>query len=248
MPLERLYGYEDRLVDALLAGAPAAGIPLIAAGFPRSYVDPNRAESDLDPAMVGEGWTRETAPTAYAERGLGLFFGVGLDGAPLYDTPLGNEAAARRIDAFWRPYHAALKAELEAAQRRWGAVWHIDWHSMRPIGNALAPDPGRGRADFVVGDLDGSSAEPAFSDFAVGELERLGYEVARNDPFKGGYITALHGRPGEGRHSIQIEINRGLYLDMETLQPSQGWDRLRRDLDNFARAAARFVCGRLSGS
>ena len=248
VPLVRLFGYEDRLVDALLAGAPEAGIVLIAAGFPRSYVDPNRAEGDVDAAMVGENWARPLEPSAYAGRGLGLFFATGLDGEPLYDAPLGTAAAERRIDAFWRPYHAALETELAAAQRRWGAVWHIDWHSMRPTGNALAPDHGRGRPDFVVGDLDGRSADPAFSGFAVRELERLGYSVARNDPFKGGYITALHGRPEEGRHSIQIEINRGLYLDMETLQPSEGWEKLQRDLDSFACAAAGFVSERLSAS
>ena len=221
---------------------------MIAAGFPRAYVDPNRAEDDLDQALVGEGWTRPLAPSAYAERGLGLFFATGLDGAPLYDAPLGHQAAAARIDLYWRPYHQALEEELANAQRRWGSVWHIDWHSMRPIGNALAPDPGRRRADFVVGDLDGTSAEPAFTEHVVGSLRDLGYEVAVNAPFKGGYITALHGRPAEGRHSIQIEINRGLYLDMETLERSTGWEALRRDLDGFARATAEFVTERLSGS
>lgn len=248
MPVESLYGYEDRLVDELLAGAPGAGITLISAGFPRAYVDPNRAEGDFDRTLVGEGWTRPLEPSAYAERGLGLFFATGLDGAPLYDAPLGPEAAAARIDLYWRPYHDALEEELAAAQRRWGAVWHVDWHSMRPVGDDLAPDPGARRPDFVVGDLDGSSAEPAFTDHVVSSLRGLGYEVAVNAPFKGGYITELHGRPGEGRHSIQIEINRGLYLDMETLQPSLGWDALRRDLDALAGSAAAFVRERVSGS
>lgn len=244
MPVEQLYGYEDRLVDALIAGAPGHGIALVTAGFPRAFVDPNRAADDLDREVAGEDWTGPIAPTAYSRRGLGLVFRTALDGSPIYAGPLAADDLAARIERLWRPYHDALEAELAAAQARWGAVWHVDWHSMRPVGDALSSDPGEKRPDFVLGDLDGTSAEAPFSDHVEAALKAMGYSVVRNRPFKGGYITARHGRPEEGRHSVQIEINRALYLDLETLELTEGAEALERDLDAFSRGLAAWAAQR----
>jgi len=241
VPVTELLGYEDRLVDDLLAQAPAHGVSLLTATFPRSFVDPNRSEDDLDVQVAGESWTRPVRPTSYSERGQGLIFRVGLDGRPLYDGPLTADQLEVRIAGHWRPYHRALDDLLDAAQERWGAVWHINWHSMRPVGDMLAPDPGATRADFVLGDLDGRSAAPAFTAAAEEALRSLGYSVARNQPFKGGYITHRHGRPAEGRHSIQIEINRSLYLQPDLLEPSAGMAKLQADLAAFTATISDFV-------
>lgn len=250
VPVEQLYFYEDRLVDELVAGAPEQGITLVTAGFPRAFIDPNRASDDIDRSVAGADWADPIAPTAYSERGLGLVFRTALDGRAIYGGPLAAEDLRGRIERLWRPYHDALEAELAGAQARWGAVWHIDWHSMRPVGDSLSPDPGEVRPDFVLGDLDGTSAEAAFSDRVEAALSSLGYSVARNRPFKGGYITARHGRPEEGRHSVQIEINRRLYLDLETLELSEGAEALKRDLDAFAGEVAAYAARRagLTGS
>ncbi|MFN3388116.1 MAG: N-formylglutamate amidohydrolase [Allosphingosinicella sp.] len=248
VPVQDLHGYEDRLVDALLADAPEHGVVLVTAGFPRAYVDPNRAADDLDRHVAGADWTDPIAPTVYSERGLGLVFRTALDGSPIYAGPLARADLTHRIERLWRPYHDALEAELARAQARWGAVWHVDWHSMRPVGDALAPDPGEVRADFVLGDLGGTSAEAAFSDHVEAALAAMGYSVARNRPFQGGYITARHGRPAEGRHSVQIEINRALYLDMETLALSPGAEALKRDLAAFARGLAAWAAARVTAS
>lgn len=239
--VEQLRGYEDRLVDDLVRDAPDAGIVLIAAAFPRAYVDPNRAIDDLDAQVVGDDWSEQLKPTAYSELGLGLVFRTGLDSQPIYERPLGRASVMKRIENYWRPYHEALESALSQAQKRWGAVWHIAWHSMRPLGDAQSPDPGATRPDFVVSDRDGESAEPEFTGFAVKTLRGLGYSVAINHPFKGGYITELHGRPDEGRHSLQIEINRALYLDLETLELARGAAALRRNLASFSRRFAAFT-------
>lgn len=237
-----LIGFEDRLVDDLIADAPEAGIALLCAGFPRAFVDPNRAPDDLDKAVVGADWAgAPLAPSPLAERGLGLVFRVGPDGAPLYEGPLEQAQVKARIAQYWQPYHDALERLLSEAEARWGVVWHVNWHSMRPVGNDLAPDPGRARADFVIGDLDGTSAERAFVAAIEARLRALGYSTARNRPFAGGHITRLHGRPDKGRHSVQIEINRALYLDMETLEPHDGADALRRDLADLSRDLADYV-------
>lgn len=244
VPVEQLHSYEDRLVDTLVAGAPEHGIALVTAGFPRAFVDPNRAADDIDRRVAGEDWTDPIAPTVYSERGIGLVFRTALDGSALYPGPLARADLAARIERLWRPYHDALEAELAGAEARWGAVWHVNWHSMRPVGDALSPDPGETRADFVLGDLDGTSAERAFTDHVEAALTGMGYSVARNRPFRGGYITARHGRPKEGRHSIQIEINRSLYLDLETLELTPRADGLKRDLDAFARGLAAWAAER----
>ncbi|MGI8704511.1 MAG: N-formylglutamate amidohydrolase [Sphingomicrobium sp.] len=244
VPVEQLRGHEDRLVDDLIGDAPDHGILLLAATFPRAYVDPNRAIDDLDPQVVGDDWIDPLKPTAYSQLGLGLVFRNGLDSNPIYERPLGRASVMNRIDNYWRPYHEALEAALRQAQERWGAVWHIAWHSMRPVGDSQSPDPGEARPDFVVSDLDGTSAQPDFTGFAVDTLRGLGHSVAVNEPFKGGYITQCHGRPEEGRHSIQIEINRALYLNLETLDLEPGAAALKRDLARFSRKFADFAAER----
>jgi N-formylglutamate deformylase len=245
-PVEDLVGFEDRLVDDLLVDAPGRGATLVAALFPRAYIDPNRAEDDLDRSMVDESWTRSLNPTENAARGIGLIFGRLQDGKAIYDRPLQPAEVDLRLARYWRPFHAALKEALDWAVDRWGAVWHVDWHSMRPVGDALAPDPGRRRPDFVVSDLDGASAEPAFTARVTESLRRLGHSVTINDPFKGGYIVERSGRPAERRHSLQVEINRGLYIDPTTLEPSEGFARLRATLDAVAADVADYAAERLA--
>lgn len=243
IPVEGLFGYEDRLVDTLVADAPARGITLVAAQFPRAYIDPNRAEDDLELEITGPQWPGATNPL-YAAKGIGLIFRTSLAGTPIYERALGHTEINDRIARFWRPYHHALETALRDAQRQWGSVWHASWHSMRPVGDALSSDPGELRPDFVLSDRDGTSTEPGFMELVDTELRRLGYSTARNWPFKGGYITALHGRPSEGRHSLQVEINRALYLDPETLEVTGNAGRLRQDLAGVAAAIALYARAR----
>jgi N-formylglutamate deformylase len=242
--VELLHGYEDRLVDDLVADAPQHGIALIAAAFPRAYIDPNRAADDIDADLIGEDWTDPLNPTLYSQRGHGLVFRKSLEGKPIYERPLGKERLRSRIEGYWRPYHQALEQALQTIQQRCGDVWHISWHSMRPVGDESSSDPGEERPDFVVSDLDGDSAGVEFTRHAIDQLRELGYSVNRNWPFKGGYITQLHGRPHEGRHSIQIEINRGLYLDLATLELTPGAEHLRSDLAEFSSRIAAFASSR----
>lgn len=240
MPVPELYGFEDRLVDTLIADAPVQGITLLIAEFPRAYIDPNRAEDDLEPEITGADWAQPTNPV-YARKGIGLIFRTSLTGTPIYERPLTPTEISDRITRYWRPYHSALAEALGRLQQQWGAVWHVNWHSMRPIGDALSSDPGEVRPDFVLSDLDAVSAEPGFPDLIERELRAMGYSVVRNRPFKGGYITALHGRPQEGRHSVQVEINRALYLDMHTLEVKHEAHQLRRDLSQLAASIAEYT-------
>ncbi|MGQ2904618.1 MAG: N-formylglutamate amidohydrolase [Neoaquamicrobium sediminum] len=241
-----LLGGEDRFVDDLVIDAPSHGATLIKALFARTYIDPNRTPDDLDPHLLPEDWAEETAPSVNSERGVGLIFRLIGDAVPIYDRLLSADEIRHRIDAYWRPYHAALEDEMARLTERFGEVLHINWHSMQPVGNALAPDPGQKRPDFVLGDLYGTSCDPALTRFVADHLSALGYSVGLNDPYKGALIVERYGKPEEGRHTLQIEINRALYMDHGTLDRTGGFADLKDDLSTFTDELAGFARARLN--
>lgn len=236
-----LFGGEDRYVDDLVRDAPAKGITLVRALFARTYIDPNRDRAELDPLLLPEDWPDPVVAGDNSLRGFGLIFRLIGEGVPLYERRLAAAEIHHRIETYWTAYHAALDAEIDRQHAQNGIVWHIDWHSMLPIGNALSPDPGKARADFVLGDRFGTSCDPAFTDHVAALLRDLGYSTAINDPYAGAFIVSRHGRPSEGRHSLQIEINRGLYLDFETLERSEKFAALKQALGRFSDGIAALV-------
>lgn len=236
--------YEDRFVDLLIEKAAGHGITTISANFPRAYIDPNRAPDDLDEEMLETVWPDPLTPTRHSKQGTGLIFRRMHDASPIYERHLTHEEVRRRLDGCWRPYHAALEAALHGAREHGGSVWHVNWHSMRPVGDAMTPDPGESRADFVLGDLEGASCEPAFTTFVAERLEAMGYSVAINHPYQGAYIVQRYGQPEEGQHSLQIEINRGLYMDLGTLEKIERFEDIKRDIGRLAGELAEWTRAR----
>ncbi|MDB5364883.1 MAG: N-formylglutamate amidohydrolase [Rhodospirillales bacterium] len=230
VPLETLRSAEDAHVDALFGSAPAHGAALLAASFPRSYVDANRAEDDLDPLLVEPAFAGRLKPSEKSRVGMGLIRRVAKPGQPLYKRRLGASEVERRLADFWRPYHAALERVIEDRARRFGAVWFVDCHSMpsaSPVGATWE------RPDFVLGDRDGTSCDPSFRELLRLALTEMGYSVRVNDPYKGVELVRRWGRPRDGFHALQLEINRRLYMDERTLERSAGYDRLAADLDRL---------------
>jgi N-formylglutamate amidohydrolase len=235
-PLPLLRQTEDFLVDQLVANATQAGATVIMAEFPRSYIDVNRAEDDIDPAVLATPWPEPLAPDPRTLQGLGLVRRLCKSGVPVYKSPLPPAEVKQRILECYRPYHAALQAALEARHRMFGACYLIDAHSMPG-----APGGARNEArhpDFVLGDRQGSSCDPSFTRRARDALQEMGYSVALNEPYKGMEITRRHGHPDVGRHALQLEINRRLYMHEGTLEKSAGFERLARDLGAFFRVLA----------
>lgn len=231
VPQAVLRGAEDWMVDDLFGAAPLEGASLLAARFPRAYIDPNRRLDDVDPGLLAGPWPEPLNPGPKSALGIGLFRHRSNDGGPLLPGPLPVEALCARIERCWRPYHSALQEALDALHARHGAVWHINVHSMKSLGTAITPDgPGAERPDMVIGDLDGRSCAPAFTIFVAERLHALGYSVAVNDPYKGAEIIRMHGRPAESRHSLQIEMKRSLYMDEATITANEGYGRLKADL------------------
>jgi len=221
---------EDCLVDTLIGGAPAFGFSLITARYARAYIDLNREAYELDPAMFEDELpTFAQGKTARVAAGLGAIARIVGEGQEIYARKLSFAEAEARIDGVYRPYHAALSALLAEAHAAFGGAILIDWHSMP----SAAAQSARGRRvpDFVLGDRFGTSCTASLSGLLARELKNMGYEVARNTPYAGGYTTEFYGHPGQGAHVLQIEINRALYLDEAALAPNGGFAKLKDDLE-----------------
>ncbi|NYT36189.1 N-formylglutamate amidohydrolase [Allopusillimonas soli] len=228
---------EDTWVADLWNNAPAQGVPLLAARFPRSYIDANRGPEEIDPQLLAQPWPEPLPESPKVKLGKGLIWRMMDDGTPLYSRKLSHDEVRHRIQACWEPYHEALKSCLDAAHARFGQVWHINCHSMPSVAGAYATDkPGLVHPDFVLGDRDGATAAPAFREFVAEWLRARGYDVAVNDPYKGVEIVRRHGDPANGRHSLQVEVNRKLYMDEISLRPNAGYEKLRADLRDLVAA------------
>ena len=220
----RIRSSEDAHVDDLLAAVPGLGAPLLAAVYPRAWIDLNRAAEELDPAVVRDVPRPVSNPRITS--GLGVIPRVVAEGRAIYEGKIDRVEAEDRIARVWRPYHACLRDLMREAEARFGQAVLVDAHSM-PHEAILGAAP-KGRVpDVVIGDRFGASAAPAIVDALEAILGNLGLRVARNAPFAGAYVTQAYGRPQRGWHAIQIEIDRALYMDEATLEPNAGFEDLR---------------------
>lgn len=213
---------EDAFVDELFAGAPDLGAPLLAALFPRAFLDVNRSMTELDVGMFdGAVGVPVDAPSPRVSAGLGVIPRIVRDGAEIYRGKLGRKEADDRLAQLYRPYHAALAGLMEETRARFGVAVLLDCHSMP---SALSVP------DIVLGDRYGASAAPALTARAEAAFVREGFSVARNTPYAGGHTTVLHGKTAAGCHALQIEINRALYLDEDRIAKRPCFESVRARL------------------
>ena len=223
---------EDGYVDQLIAGGPTQGASLIAAIYGRAYLDVNRSPLELDPTMFdGELPMDQVRASARVSAGLGVIAKVVAEGQEIYRDRLAPTEAQARLQNVHQPYHAALSDLLAQTQRVHGLAVLIDWHSMPSA--ASGGGWGRAGSDFVLGDRHGTSCGSGLTRLVDESLTRMGYQVARNSPYAGGYTTEHYGCPSQGIHALQIEINRRLYLNEADLTLSQGFAGLKRNLDRL---------------
>ena len=223
---------EDGYVDQLIAGGPTQGASLIAAIHGRAYLDVNRSPLELDPTMFdGELPMDQVRASARVSAGLGVIAKVVAEGQEIYRDRLAPTEAQARLQNVHQPYHAALSDLLAQTQRVHGLAVLIDWHSMPSA--ASGGGWGRAGSDFVLGDRHGTSCGSGLTRLVDESLTRMGYQVARNSPYAGGYTTEHYGCPSQGIHALQIEINRRLYLNEADLTLSQGFAGLKRNLDRL---------------
>lgn len=210
---------EDAFIDEIFAAAPDLGAPLLSALFPRAYLDVNREPYELDPDMFEDplpAHVNTRSPRVAA--GLGTIARVVATGDDIYAGKLRFADAVSRVDTLYRPYHAALEELVAETREMFAYCILVDCHSMPSVGCSMERDWGKRRVDFVLGDCNGRSCAPAVMDAAEKALVDLGYGVARNAPYSGGFTTRHYGKPGDGVHGLQIEINRRLYMDELTIE------------------------------
>ncbi len=244
-PFNVLRQAEDTYVDELFAAAPEHGATLLCALFPRSYIDVNRAIDDIDPSLFDGEWPEPLHPTDKSALGMGLIRAMCRPGMPLYDGKLSVADVMERIDRYYRPYHFQVASILDGLSARFGAVWHINCHSMPSTGAAAHGDAVM-KADFVLGDRDGTTSEPGFVNYLRAQLRGMGYTVALNDPYKGVELVSRYANPARGRHSVQLEINRRLYMNEETLEKHDGFATLQRNLTILTRRLCAYAEDRVS--
>ena len=234
---------EDCFVDELYLPATELGVPLLAALFPRTYLDPNRHHGDIDLELIEGGhWPHEHVPSGKSRIGKALVWRTLDDGRPIYSRKLRVAEVVARIERCHAPYHARLRALLDETHRRFGAVYHVNCHSMPAIGGKQG-EGGEGvpRADFVLGDRDGTSCDPAFTEFVRATLAAMGYQVAVNDPYKGVELVRAYSNPAAARHSLQVEINKKLYMDEASRTRHEGFARLQADLTRLVEAISEYI-------
>lgn len=232
LPLPLLRQAEDTFVDELYANAPARGIPLLCAGFPRSFLDANRGIEEIDQSLLDAPWPGPMQETSKTRLGKGLVWRVLDTGEAIYDRKLSVAELQQRIDRYYTPYYAQLKKLADSAVATHGTAWHINCHSMPSMAAEYATEhPGLEHPDFVVGDRDGTTCDTRFTDRVVGLLKDMGYDVWRNHPYKGVEIVRVVGQPQANRHSLQLEINRKLYMDETALAHNAGFGKLQANLD-----------------
>jgi N-formylglutamate amidohydrolase len=227
----RLRRSEDSFVDEIFAAAVELGAPLLRARFPRAYLDPNREPFELDPAMFEDDlpdYVNSLSPRVQA--GLGTIARIVATGEDIYARKLRFADALRRVERLYRPYHRALGQLLQATSERFGYCILLDCHSM-----PSSADRGHARrsVDFVLGDCHGSSCRHGLVEATHRFLSGRGYSVALNAPYAGGFTTGHYGRPAEGAHALQIEINRALYMNERTLERKPFLAELVRDMEGL---------------
>jgi N-formylglutamate amidohydrolase len=232
LDLATLRRSEDCFVDDLLVGVVVRGHPLMRAHFPRCFVDVNREPYELDPRMF-DGRLPSFANTRSMRvaGGLGTVARVVGDAQEIYDQRIPVDDALRRIEGLYKPYHRALRRLLTRVHRDFGTAVLVDCHSMP---SAAGPKDERPRSDIVLGDRYGTSCAGIVPDTIEQALRERGYVVSRNKPYAGGFITEHYGKPGAGLHSVQLEINRALYMDEQRFERSKTFATVARDLEAMA--------------
>jgi N-formylglutamate deformylase len=233
---------EDSYVDELYLPATTRGVPLLAANFPRTYIDVNRHEGDVDLALLDGAWPHVYQPSGKAAIGKALIWRTLSDGRDIYAARLPAAELLHRIDAYHRPYHQALQRLLNASVARHGQVFHINCHSMASTAGEMAVGAkGEPRPDFVLGDRDGSSCGAAFTELVYSQLRGRGYHVTVNQPYKGVELVRAYSDPGAGRHSLQLEVNKRLYMNEHTREKTAGFAAVQKDLMDMMQVVIAFA-------
>jgi N-formylglutamate deformylase len=242
LPVDLLRSAEDTHVDLLYSSAPSSGATLISARFPRCYIDCNRSPDDIDASMLQSPWPHAIASSKKTALGYGLIWRRLDDGTPIYARALTVTEVVARIENYYQPYWRALTDAINAAHSASGYVYHLNCHSMPAVAtHASHLKLGTPHADIVLGDRDGSTCDPDFVALIESLFANAGLKVKRNDPYKGVELVRMHGAPSKRRHSLQIEINRALYMNEKSREITAQFASLKLTINAVIETIASYV-------
>ena len=231
----------DAFVDELIIDSSNLGAAVLVADFPRTYIDPNRSKSEVDISMINGKWPHDVQVTKKLDVGMGLIRKYILPNVPMYSKKLTVSEVENRIKNYWSAYHQSLQTLLEEKLSEFESIFYINWHSMKSKGNQMNIDSGKKRPDFVVSDQDGKTSSREFRDLITKSLMEKGYEVAINYPYKGAELIKRYGAPSKNCDAIQIEINRRLYLDENSVSKNDGFSVLKDNLFELTKRIVDFA-------
>src|ERR1700710_1429388 len=227
---------EDSFMDELIGGLSERGFPTVRGNFPRSYFDVNREAYELGPRMFsGRLPSFANTRSMRVAGGLGTIPRVVSDGQEIYRERLSVDDALARVEALYKPYHRALRRLINKAHQSFGTVVLVDCHSMPSVG--VSRDEPR-RPDVVIGDRYGTSCAALLADTVEESMRALGYSVGRNKPYAGGFITEHYGNPASGLHTVQLELNRAIYMDERRRERGPRFEQVAMDFATLADALA----------
>ena len=238
LPFTTVHDNVSMYLEDLYAATPSLGGTLLYCCFPNTWIDVNRNELDMDPAVVNGQWPVPLKPTARTLEGLGLIKTRSRYGEPFQERKLTVAEIEERLGLYYRPYHAELKRIVDVLHERFGVLRQISCHCMSAVGAPTHPDAGKPRADFCVSDLHGKTASREAMELVVETLKSFGYSVSVNDPYVGNELIARHGNPALGVDSIQVEINKKLFIDTQSFRKTSGYAKLKADLGRLLKTVA----------
>jgi N-formylglutamate amidohydrolase len=242
LPLDDLRDGEDVFIDALWSHAPQHGAHLLLAEFARTYIDPNRHVGDVDLSMIDGDWPHTYVPSGKAHIGKSLIWRTLDDGRPIYDRKLSVEEVQQRIQRYALPYQAQLQKLIDDHHQAFGVSYHINCHSMNAVSGKMGEGgAGIARADVVLGDRDGTTCDAEFTHLVKDFMQGCGYDVKINDPFKGVELVRAFSNPAQGKHSLQVELNKRLYTDSTGRGKGPHYDKLAQDLQGLTAVLAKFA-------
>lgn len=228
-------------VEEVYGGVPSAGATWLYACFPNVFIDANRHELDIDPDAIDGTWPEELKPGAKTKLGIGLIPMVCAGTTQLYAGKLSVAEVKSRLDDYYWPYHNELARLLRLAHERHGIALHMSCHSMPAIAQANMPDAGQRRSEFDLGDRHGTTCGAEVVDLVGSVLRGFGYNVTNNKHFVGAESVRKHGNPAGGIHSLQIEMNRSLYMDESARTRIARLAEVRSHLTELARQLAAYA-------
>ena len=233
LPFTDLHDNVSMYVEDLYAVGPSLGASMLCACFPNTYIDTNRSAADIDESLIEGKWPGPIKQSDFTSRGLGLLKRLSRYGEPLQERKLAVDEVQHRLATYHEPYHVELARILGQMKQQHGVAFQLSCHCMSAVGAPTHADPGKPRADFNLGNMNGATCSPEFMSFLAGTLEGLGHSVSLNFPYYGGELIARHADPRAGIESIFIEVNKKLFIDTKTFKKTPNFDRLKSSIDKM---------------